>query len=246
MTDRIRLSEVFLSIQGEGPKVGTPTTFVRTAGCNFRCPGWGVETTLPDGTLVTGCDSPHAVFPELYNLPGGSKMVTEDELVNSIPSYPRNVCLTGGEPLLQATNLWLVIFRVLRAGHTVEVFTNGSILAPWHELGLTYVMDYKLSSSGEGGKFNEANFQVLAPRDRIKFVIGDNLDYREARQIYTDFFLTRLTRARIMMGVVWGKLDPQELISWILQDQLDVDLNLQTQQLIGMDESERTAFQKIT
>lgn len=243
--ERIRLSEIFVSTQGEGPKVGTPTTFVRTAGCNFRCAGWGVETVLPDGRLVTGCDSPHSVFPEIYKQPGNSKMVTVRELANSVPHYPRNVCITGGEPLLQAKNLWPVVNEILAAHHTVEVFTNGSLLAPWRELGLTYVMDYKLQSSGEGGKFNDANFRILSPRDRIKFVIGSREDYEEARTIYQNKVLNQLTRARFMFGVVWKALDPRELIGWIIEEQLDIDLNLQTQSLMGMDESERTAYHKI-
>jgi 7-carboxy-7-deazaguanine synthase len=243
---RIRISEIFISVQGEGPKVGTPTTFLRTAGCNFRCEGWGVKTVLPNGETVVGCDSPHSVFPELYKQPGGSIMVTARQLINTLPFYPKNICLTGGEPLLQARNLDIVISEILASqGHTIEVFTNGSVLAPWRDFGLTYIMDYKLESSGEGGKFNDSNFRVLSPRDRIKFVIGTPQDYQEAVEVYTEKYTNKLTRARFMFGVVWGTLDPKELISWIIRDELQVDLNLQTQSMLGMDESERTAYHKV-
>lgn len=243
---KIRVSEVFASVQGEGPKTGIATTFLRTAGCNLTCPGWGVRTTLPSGKEVVGCDSPHSVFPEIFNQPGQSQLLTAEELLEKIPAYPRNICLTGGEPLLQFKRIEPVLKELIARWHKIEVFTNGTQRAVWRDseslnYNLTYVMDYKLPSSGEYGKFDSENFILLKSVDAIKFVIGDRFDYERARQIVQ----TIPTQAELFMGVVWQKLDPTELIGWMLEDELDVRLNLQTQSLMGMDTEERTAFAKL-
>lgn len=245
---RIRISEIFESVQGEGPRSGIPTTFLRTAGCNFRCEGWGVKTTLPDGTEVTGCDSPHSVFPQIFNLPGNSQFLTVDELVAKIPEFPVNICLTGGEPLLQKGTLEPVVEELTEKGHLVEVFTNGSRLARdqntiWASEQVTYVMDYKLNSSGEGGKFDRENFNRLSEFDMVKFVIGTREDFDEAVEVIRSIEAPEFWWS---MGVVFQKLDPRELIGWILELKLpNLQLNLQTQSLMGMDESERTQYGKI-
>lgn len=255
MTDpNIRVSEVFTSVQGEGPKTGIPTTFLRLAGCNFRCPGWSVETTLPDGEKVTGCDSPHSVFPQLYLQDGNSTLYSSESLLELIPEYPKNVCLTGGEPLLQWKRVELLITSLLLRGQEVEIFTNGSLRVPWRpglvgelayskEHSVSLVVDCKPPSSGEFGKFNYENFFLLNSNDSIKFVIGDRYDYEVSREIVQ--IHGKKFRGQWWMGVVFQKLDPRELIGWILEDRLNVRLNLQTQSLMGMDESERTAYAKL-
>lgn len=249
---KIRISECFTSVQGEGPKVGEPTTFLRTAGCNLRCPGWGIRTELPDGEVVVGCDSPHSVFPQIFNQPGNSQMLTVDELLKKIPEYPRNICLTGGEPLLQWSSLEPLVDQLIERGHKIEVFTNGTQRAVWREsksynrtYGLTYVMDYKLPSSGEYGKFHLDNFKLLHGYDAIKFVVGDRHDYETAKRDIENCLGEVFLKPILFMGVVWQKLEPTELIAWILEDRLRVRLNLQTQSLLKMDESERTAFAKL-
>ena len=243
--------------------MGTPTLFIRTANCNHRCPGWGVKTTLPDGREVTGCDSPHSVFPEIFRLPGNSSLHSSESLIELIPEYPRNICLTGGEPLLQWKRVAPAISQLLQRGQTVEVFTNGSLLAPyktslveeiiprgirrWYN-DLTYVMDFKPPSSGEFGKFNSKNFSQLDSTDSIKFVIGDRGDYNVAKSVVQEH---RDFKGTWWMGVVFNRLDPQVLIKWILEDQLDVRLNLQTQSLMksesgeSFDEAERHMFKLV-
>lgn len=223
---------------------------MRTSGCNFTCSGWGVKTTLPDGTEVTGCDSPHSVFPQIYRQPGQSTMLEPAELLSRIPEYPKNVCLTGGEPLLQWKRIRPTITDLLSRGQDVEVFTNGSIAAPYHHYNvfpnnegvITYVMDHKLESSGEGGKFHRQNFWLLGRDDSIKFVIGTHDDFLEAWETIKEF--EGPFTGTWLMGVVWQKLEPTELIEWILRHKLNVRLNLQTQSMMNMDELERTAFAK--
>lgn len=241
--NRVRVSEVFSSVQGEGPRTGDPTLFMRTAGCNFQCEGWGVKTTLPNGREVTGCDSPHSVFPEIFMRPGGSTFLTPEELAEKTPRYPENICLTGGEPLLQKRGLtpWLKEM-VLERDHTVEVFTNGSVLVPesldevWVHSNVTYVMDYKPKWSGDGGKFKEENFTLLREDDCIKFVCKSREDYEEACEVigsHPEF------KGTWLIGAVYGIMNPQTLIEWILTDGREkVSLNLQTQALISSDDGE--------
>ena len=240
----IRISEIFESVQGEGPKTGIPTTFVRTAGCTMRCSGWGVETTLPSGKVVVGCDSPHSVFPELFNQPGGSLWLSPSEVLGRVPVWPKNVCVTGGEPLLQWKTLSTVVDALLYRGQSVEIFTNGSLLAPSPMRmcsPMTYVMDFKLPSSGEYGKFNTANFARMAENDCIKFVVGDRNDFKVAIETIEEH--GRGFKGTWLLGPVWQKLDPHELIRWILKDghshKRRIRLSLQTQSLIGADEAER-------
>lgn len=271
MTSNIRVSEIFESVQGEGPKTGVPTTFLRLAGCNFKCSGWGVETTLPDGKVVVGCDSPHSVFPQIFTQPRNSSMLSTDELLSRIPTWPENICLTGGEPLLQWNRISTAVSKFIQRGQKVEIFTNGSLLAPCRgskgsqnvdesrfgfgspvansysdRYDLTYVMDFKLPSSGEYGKFNYKNFRSLYTQDAVKFVVGDRDDFNIATDLIEEW--KSEFRGTWYMGVVWQKLDPRELIEWMLKDghsgRRNVRLNLQTQSLMDMDETERTAYAK--
>lgn len=269
MGAEVRVSEVFASVQGEGPNTGIATTFLRLAGCNLQCPGWGVETTLPNGEVVTGCDSPHSVFPQIYRQPGQSALMEPEELLSKIPESPRNICLTGGEPLLQWKRVEPVVEGLLLRGQTVEVFTNGTIKVPNFVVGgdgrtdflwkrPTFVMDYKPPSSGEFGKFKEENFSLLRPPDSVKFVIGDRNDYEVCREVVREWTTEdgfvydgevssdRKFPGQWWMGVVFERLDPRELIGWMLEDKLDnVRLNLQVQSLMKMDDTERTAYAKL-
>lgn len=244
---KIRFSEIFVTVQGEGPKTGVPTTFTRTAGCNFRCEGWLVQTTLPNGEVVTGCDSPHSVFPEIYKQEGGSTFLSAEEAVDRLPEWVKNICLTGGEPLLQARQLTPFVELALEKGFEFEVFTNGSMLVPsgvWRDEKVTYVMDFKPSWSGDGGKFREENFSLLRENDCIKFVCKNRDDYEEARRVMDDH---PEFRGKWLVGVVFGVLEPTQLIDWMIKDQLpNTNLNLQTQGLMAQedgtsfDEAERT------
>jgi 7-carboxy-7-deazaguanine synthase len=232
----LRVAEVFSSVQGEGPRTGVPTTFVRFSGCNLRCPGWGVRTQLPDGSSVEGCDSPHAVFPQLFR---GRPRLGVDELLARIPARPANVCITGGEPLLQHTAALVELVERLLVDHEVEVFSNGTIpVAPAFPAGARFVFDHKCPGSGEPDAFVWDNLRGRGGDDAVKFVVKDRADF--------DFALPRIDRIHALgtgvqcwVGPVWGAMDPHELIRWILASDRDVRLNLQTQSLIGADEAER-------
>ena len=122
---KIKIAELFYSIQGEGRYMGVPSVFLRTFGCNFSCKGFG----MPPGELSkeaddiavmnamhpfkqyeelplvsTGCDSYASWHPDFKHL---SPMLTTDAIVERImdilPHYhwkDEHLVITGGEPLL--------------------------------------------------------------------------------------------------------------------------------------------------
>src|SRR3972149_185911 len=157
----MKVSEVFNTIQGEGPNVGLPTTFVRFGGCNLRCPGWP-------------CDTLYAVLPEYRP---NWESYEPDQLAAYVDTFALgHVCITGGEPLIQPAGQMEMFASLLWEHHyTVDLFTNGSRPIPgWaRDSSVTVVMDYKLPGSGEYGSFLPANWSFLSPNDAVKFVCKD-------------------------------------------------------------------------
>ena len=110
----MKLLELYTSVQGEGPNVGLPTTFVRFAGCNLRCPGWP-------------CDTPYSIFPEQWK--EEFKEVTPADLYLYIKhEVPHHICITGGEPFLQPhAELAELIANLTDSAYTIDIFTNGTL-----------------------------------------------------------------------------------------------------------------------
>src|SRR5690348_10212647 len=116
----LRVSEYYLSYQGEGPNTGTPTIFLRFAGCNFQCPGWP-------------CDTQFAIDPKIFTKEQKIYKFHKD-LVDDVLElwYPGvNICFTGGEVMLQPNNeLELLAAELVSrtgVGCDLEMFTNGSL-----------------------------------------------------------------------------------------------------------------------
>lgn len=225
----MRLSEIYTSIQGEGPNVGEPTTFVRFGGCNLRCSGWG-EGLLPDGTVVPGCDTVFAVYPEWSDDWEG---VSAEEVAERVPESPKRVCLTGGEPLLQRSgDMEELVRRLLEAGHTIDLFTNGTrILPSWtQDNRVTVVMDWKLTGSGEADSFNQGNLsRLVVDKDAIKFVCKDRNDFEEALLIIKNYANKLGT---FYFAPVWNKLEPDTLSAWLATSFPQGKLNIQTHKYI--------------
>ncbi len=227
----MKISEIYESIQGEGPNVGVPCTFVRFGGCNLRCPGWG-QGKLPDGTLVNGCDTVFAVFPEWRDYWDD---YTKEDLVEELGYTTELVCLTGGEPLLQRTSdinyvaEWLLdeLYR------KIDVFTNGTRLLknyPWTaDTSVTVVMDYKLEGSGEGGSFELENLEYLGQKDAIKFVCRDRRDFDEALRAIKTY---QITVPQVYFAPVWDYLDPASIATWVRDDIPTAKVNIQTHKYI--------------
>ena len=202
----MKINEIFFSIQGEGILIGTPTIFIRTTGCNLRC-SW--------------CDTKYAYED--------GKLMTVDEIIKEVKSYPSNhVCLTGGEPLMQS-NAGLLIRRLLNRGYSLSIETNGSIsirnLVPTPRLVIS--MDMKCPSSGEADKMQFSEIKHLGEMDQIKFIIADDADYEYAKGIIAKY----RPRCNVVFQPLWSS-DTKALAENILQDGLRVLLLPQLQKII--------------
>lgn len=226
----LRLSELYVSSQGEGPNVGKLTTFVRFAGCNMRCPSWP-------------CDTPHAIFPEIYNKE--MEAVSWNTLVERIQELPaKHLCLTGGEPFLQFKSDLILLAENLRAlSYTMDIFTNGSFIFPMFatEPSVTVVMDWKLIGSGEAGTAvanREFNRQNLLSKDAIKFTVANQADMEEAISF---LYKWRPYKHQVFMGPVWGQIEPEDVVDFIRQSDFpDIKLNVQVHKYVWEPMARRT------
>jgi 7-carboxy-7-deazaguanine synthase len=230
---KLRLLEHYYSVQGEGPRVGIPTQFVRFAGCNLRCPLWP-------------CDTQYAIQPKLFE--AEQRLVGAAELADEVCSMAlktgaRNVCLTGGEPMLQTkVELNILINELRSAGLTLEMFSNGTIeYWPLVFTQVSIVMDWKLPGSGETGKREDvvlSNLEILRrlSNHSIKFTVIDQGDLIAAKQRW-DLFNLRDAYCPIFVAPVWSKIDPAEVVDFLRFNQLPWRLNLQTHKFIWSPEA---------
>jgi 7-carboxy-7-deazaguanine synthase len=223
----LRLIEHYVSIQGEGPRVGQLTQFVRFAGCNMRCPGWP-------------CDTQHAIEPSIFMQKGFSTKYTPETLVQkivevAIKTSANNICLTGGEPFLQPNDKLEKFVRGLHPSLSIECFSNGSFLYPeWAYMHMNFVMDWKLSGSGEGdtAKANRiVNASNLDGGDSIKFVVTDYADLLEAKLTYEQLRADNIT-CNFYVGAAWGRITNQEIIDFMVENRLPWLLNVQVHKYI--------------
>lgn len=230
----MNLSEVYTSVQGEGPNTGKPTTFVRFGGCNLRCQGWG-EGTLPDGTVVRGCDTVFAVYPEWK---GTWNSIESEELLSRVPDSPRRVCITGGEPLIQRSKeLAIFVESLLDRGYEIDLFTNGSrplSRHPWVQNSeVTVTMDWKLPGSEEGTTFDPTNLAWVGEKDAIKFVCKNVFDFDSALgHIKWAEESQYGLQAQVWFGPVWGEMDPAQLAELVESNYPEGRLNIQTHKYI--------------
>jgi len=227
----LRLSELYMSVQGEGPNVGKPTTFVRFAGCNYTCPGWP-------------CDTQWAIDPKIYRKEQVSK--SPEELVEDVERLvPSHVCITGGEPLIQSRkNLDDFAWELLHKRYSIDLFTNGSQLLPsWAFATMsTVIMDWKLPSSGEGEKdldVRKQNRHALMQKDAVKLVVKDYDDLKYASELLDSW---GVPVHQVYFGRVWdAELQDSNIVDYILENHLYyVKLNIQTHKMIWPAEARRT------
>jgi 7-carboxy-7-deazaguanine synthase len=201
--DRLRINEIFFSIQGESTWAGRPCAFVRLTGCDLRC-SW--------------CDTEYA-FHE------GRTMAVEEVAAQLLGYGCDLVEVTGGEPLLQA-GVYPLIARLLDMGTTVLVETSGASDVSRLDVRAIKVMDLKCPGSGESARNLWSNLEHLTPRDEVKFVIADRADYEWARDVLRRDNLAPRVNA-VLMSCVFGRLEPALLAGWILEDRLPVRMQLQ-------------------
>jgi len=204
----LKVCEIFLSIQGESSYSGLPCIFIRLSGCNLNCE-W--------------CDSRY--HHDIQN------EMTIAEIVETIADYKpvELVEITGGEPLLQE-DTGKLINTLTEIGYQVLLETNGSL--PISELSphVINIMDVKCPSSGHADSFLRENIIYLDPeKDEIKFVIADRKDYDFAQEF---IMYNNLWSYKILFSTVFGRLEPKELVNWIIEDRLSVRFQLQMHKYI--------------
>ncbi len=214
----LRVIEIFRSIQGESSLAGWPTAFVRLAECNIRC---------------TYCDTTYSF--------GKGEEWTEDAIVERVTGYGvRHVCVTGGEPMLQAEGAIALMRRLLDLGHVVSLETNGVIPLDGVPDGVVRVMDLKTPgglgrSPGDPGflkRFLHApNLALLDRRDELKVVVTSHSDYVWARTFLREHRLFERVGA-VLFSPSHGQVSPADLAAWMLDDQLPARLNLQLHKVI--------------
>ena len=205
----LRVNEIFYSIQGESSFAGRPCVFVRLTGCNLRC---------------SYCDTRYA-YDE------GNSLKTDEIFAEVKPYKCRLVEVTGGEPLIQNETPAL-IQRLLDENYEVLLETNGSQDIGRVDGRCVRIVDIKCPSSGEEGKNDLKNLNILADKDEVKFVIGDRGDYDYAKRILHLIPEYSTRKMAVHFSVVFGETDPKTLAKWILEDHLNVRLHLQLHKLI--------------
>lgn len=203
----LRLTETFLSLQGEGIHAGLPCFFVRTSGCNLRCK-W--------------CDTEYAFT-------GGEK-VSLDEILDRLPLNIPLVQITGGEPLLQEEEVCRLIEELHLRKKKVLLETGGHLSIERIPRETHIVLDIKLPGSGESHHDFAANLPFLKSADEIKFVIVDRADYEAAVAWLRDYQLAN--KCDLLFSPVYGRMNPAELARWVVEDRLPVRMQLQQHKYI--------------
>ena len=214
VAERLRITEIFLSLQGESNTVGMPTVFVRLTGCPLRC---------------QYCDTEYAFR-------GGEYRDTSAILAQVSGYQVRHVTVTGGEPLAQPACLPLLKY-LCDAGYQVSLETSGALDVSQVDSRVTKVMDLKTPGSGEVDKNRFQNLECLVPRDQVKFVICDRNDYEWSRGIVDQYRLAG--RCELLFSPVFGQQDGTRLAEWILEDRLPVRFQLQLHKILWGNEAGR-------
>ena len=214
---RLRVNEIFCSIQGEGTRAGLRCVLIRLTGCNLRC---------------SYCDTTYA-YDE-------GEWMSLDEIMRRVRAYECPIVeVTGGEPLLQR-DVYTLLARLLDEFETVLLETSGAVSIAEVDPRVVRIVDLKCPSSGEEQRNEWANIELLTSRDEVKFVIGSRADYEWAREIIGRHSLA--SRCTVLLSPVMAtegakeshssSLKPEQLAGWILEDRLDVRLGLQLHKII--------------
>jgi len=211
---RLRVTEIFHSIQGEADAIGWRTVFVRLTGCPLRC---------------VWCDTEYAFH-------GGDWRTIDDILAEVAAHGARHVCVTGGEPLAQKRCL-ILLQKLCDAGYDVSLETSGALDVGAVDPRVRKVMDLKAPGSGESARNLWSNLDHLQAHDQIKIVIASHADYEWACAKLVEHALAE--RCMVLFSPVHGAVEPRELAEWIIADKLPVRFQLQLHKLLWNDAAGR-------
>ena len=204
---RLKITEVFLSLQGESSRVGLQTVFVRLTGCPLRC---------------QYCDSEYAFY-------GGNWQSTREVLASVAAFGVRHVCVTGGEPLAQKACIGF-LSELCDAGYAVSLETSGALDIAPVDPRVVRVVDIKTPDSREVERNRWDNLAGLRAHDEVKFVLCSRADYDWAKQVLTKHALSE--RCAILFSPSHEQLAPRDLADWIVADRLPVRMQMQMHKLL--------------
>jgi len=204
----LKVNEIYYSVQGESTSAGLPCVFIRLTYCNQRC---------------TYCDTEYAFFD--------GKDLAIPAIINEVKKYDcKLIEITGGEPLIQMEECLDLMKQLGDEGFIVLIETGGSLPIQNIDQRVKIIMDLKCPSSGMEKKNLYENINYLKLKDELKFVIGNREDYEWTKEIISKYSLNK--KCEILFTVVFGKLEPIQLVNWILEDRLNVRFQLQMHKFI--------------
>ena len=212
--ERLKLTEIFLSLQGEARDAGWPTVFVRLTGCPLRC---------------TYCDTTYSFY-------GGQGWEIDAILAEVAKHGVRHVCVTGGEPLSQKRCLTL-LEKLCDAGYVVSLETSGAIDISGVDARVSRVLDIKTPGSGEVARNLWSNLPLLTAHDQVKAVICSREDFEWARGIVLQHRLHEV--CDVLFSPSASELPARTLADWIVEETLPVRFQMQLHKLLWNDEPGR-------
>lgn len=212
--NRLKLTEIFLSVQGEARSVGWPTVFIRLTGCPLRC---------------QYCDTAYSFY-------GGDWWDIDNILLEVAKHGARHVCVTGGEPLSQKRCIGL-LKKLCDAGYEVSLETSGAIDISEVDSRVSRVVDLKTPDSKEQHRNRLENIPLLIAHDQIKFVICSRGDYEWAKSMLAEHDLAK--RCEVLFSPSYTEIKPRDLAEWLLADKLPVRFQMQLHKQLWGEETGR-------
>ena len=205
----LRITEIFLSIQGESSHAGRPCSFVRLTGCPMRC---------------VWCDSE-------YTFTGG-KHISFEDIFTKLEEFGCNLVeITGGEPLAQK-RVFPFITELCDKGYEVLIETGGFVSTEKVDERAKIILDVKCPASGESERNYWANLETLRKeKDEVKFVVADLEDFEFAKKIIRKYDLEN-TAKEVLISPVFNSLYLKEIAETVSRSGLRVRLNLQLHKYI--------------
>ena len=211
---RLRITEIFHSLQGESRTSGYNTVFIRLTGCPLRC---------------EYCDTAYAFK--------GGEWFSFNEILAAVKKYnTKYITVTGGEPLAQKRCIDLLKL-LCDEGYDVSLETCGALDISKVDARVSRVMDLKTPASKEETKNLYSNIELLTEHDQLKFVICDRNDYEWSVNKIKEYDL--LSRCEVFFSSSHQQLKPQQLADWIIEDQLAVRFQMQLHKYLWDDEPGR-------
>ena len=200
--NRLKITEIFFSLQGESKTVGIPTIFIRLTGCPLRC---------------LYCDTAYAF--------SGGEWMSYDSIIEKVQSYKtKHITVTGGEPLAQAACHDL-LRGLCDLGYQVSIETSGALSIKDIDPRVSKVMDLKTPASGEEDRNLLENIVYLQHSDEVKFVICDEADYLWSKALIDEYQISH--KCSVLFSPSFDQQSASQLAEWILRDGLNVRFQLQ-------------------